>query len=109
MDTTEIHVTLRDTYGQEDIKVSVYFRDYGIAIKPHGYSCKDGGEPIMVYNKNGNVQVLVWPDINKNNFDEHLIEGARDGKRKKGCDIAGVDSGGTSTSVTDFQAEIDGV
>ena len=109
MTNTELHLVLKDTCGTEDVKLSIFLRDYGIAIKPQGYSCKDGGEPLMVYNKSGNIQMLVWPDINRIKFDVHEIEGARDGKRTEGCDITDISGGITSTSRTDSQAEADGV
>ena len=109
MSNTELQLVLKDSSGAEDISLSIFLRDYGIAIKPKGYSCKDGGEPLMVYNKGGKIQMLVWPDINKNKFDVHEIEGARDGKRKEGCDIAGINSGSTGATFSDCQAESDGV
>ena len=76
--------TLKDSSGNTSRTVAIFARDYGIAIQPEGYSSKHGGEPVLIISNNGEMQVLVWGDINKNSFTSLSLTGAKDERKIEG-------------------------
>ena len=78
--------TIADEATGDPIPVAVVFGPHGIEIKIEGYGEKcaqDGfGSPVFVDFYKGEINVLVWDDINEEEPKKISLEGAREKLRK---------------------------
>jgi len=86
-----ITVDIIDVGTGDPIEVETKFTPYSILMGPKGYGdfCSNDGNgyPVMIEKLDGELRVIIWGDINKED-PTHIIslEGAKEDLRKKTLD-----------------------
>lgn len=80
-------MTLKDLFRDNELEVTIKQEKFGINITPKGYgdySANDGeGMPIFIEIVDGELRLVVWNDINKQDPLIISLEGAKESNRKE--------------------------